>query len=155
MKEKFHRAQRGGGEDHRAAGEPPGLALDPRRGLDGAHLVSGAAIACAIERPDVHNFGFRKHLRPVFFSEVKVVKVECVFRAVAAAHHAAAASDACRSLGTVSPEERIGEGLTNRSISSLEDAHLRAVKRMLDPGSFRRSLQKMVGRSKDFVFRNP
>ncbi len=131
-----------------------GWRSDPRRGFDGAHFVSGAAIAHAIERPDVHNLGFRKDLRPVFFSEVEVVKVECVFRAIAAADHAAAASDARGSRGTVSPEERIRKGLTTHPISRLEDTYLRAVKRMPDSRGFRRSAQEMVGRSKDFVFRN-
>ena len=130
------------------------LALNPRGGFDGAYFVSGAAIAYAIERHDVHNFGFRKDMRSAFFSEVKIVKVQCVFRTVAATYHAAAASDARGSRGTVSPEERIRKGLTRHFISSLENTYLRAVKRMLDPRSFRRSQQETVGRSKDSVVGN-
>src|ERR1039457_949936 len=95
-------------------------------------------------------------MRPVFFSQVKVVKIQRIFCAVAATHHATAAGDARGSRRTFSLEKWIRTGLAGRfPFRRLEDAHLRRVKGVPSPGDFCNSLQQEVGRAEDLVSRTP
>src|SRR5271166_2094406 len=155
MKKKLHRAQRGRREDHSATGEAPGMTANARRRLDRVDLVSGAAIASTRQRFDVHHHGLGKDLRSVFLRQIQVAKVERIFRAMPAAHHATTALDAGGSGRTFAPEERIGESLAaDLSLRRLENADLRAVESVPYTGGFRSLLQKVVGWAEDSVFRH-
>src|SRR5579885_1649413 len=93
------------------------------------YLVTIAAVRCP-ERLHVNHTRFGEELHPTFFSEVQIVLVECVFRPVAAAHHAAAAGVAGGARRTVAAEVRIGVGEpTGFTFGCLEDADVRAIER--------------------------
>src|SRR5271165_2360143 len=122
MEEKFHRAQRRGGENYSAAGEALRLPPNVRRRLDRVDFVSSAAVAGAAKRFDVYHSGLGKDPRPVLLREIQIVEIQCVLCAIAATHHAATTANASRSRRTFSPKERIGKGLvTQLSRSRLED----------------------------------
>ena len=74
--EELHRAKGRCGEDHRPTGETVRLVPNPGRGSDGGDFVSGAAIAGAIERLDLHNLGFRKNTRPMLLCQVEIIKIQ-------------------------------------------------------------------------------
>src|SRR5208282_3372023 len=154
MEKKLRRAQRRGGEDHSAAGEPPRLAANPRGGLDGAYFVSGAAVAGALQRFDVDHSCFGKDPGSALFSQVQITKVQRIFRAIPATHHAATAANAGGSRRTFATEIWIREGLAARlSLRRLEDAHLRSIESMPRARGFGGFLQEKVSGSEDSVFR--
>src|SRR5271165_6895212 len=154
-KEKFHGAERRGGENHSAAGEPGGLPVNECGGINSPYFIAGAAVAEAAQRLDVHHSGFWKDARAVLFRQIQIAKVQPVFRAVAATHHAAPAGNASGSRRTFSAEIWIREGLPARlSLSRLEDTHLRAVKSMSKARSLRGFLQETVGRPEDSILRH-
>src|SRR5581483_12081984 len=75
------------------------------------HLVAGAAVPHAVQRPYVDHARLGKHTRAMFLGEIEIVPVERVLGVVAAPHHAAAAAYAGGALGSIPAEVRIGARL--------------------------------------------
>ena len=76
-KSRSMRAQRGGREDHAAAGEAAASGGDGR-GANRAHFVAFASVGIAIQRADIHHAGFGEYPRAVLLGQVEVVLVEGV-----------------------------------------------------------------------------
>ena len=76
----------------------------------GEDLVASGSVSRAVEWPNVDHLGFSEDARALFLGEVEIVFVEGVLGVVAAADHAASASDAGLAIGTFSVEVGIGRG---------------------------------------------
>src|ERR1035441_2841238 len=105
------------------------MAVDPGDGLHRRDSVSAAAIGFAVKRLHIHHLRLRKYLRTMFFGEVEVIQVESVFRAMAATHHAAAATFAGGALRAFAVEVGVRHRYSaQHSLGRLENGDTGAVK---------------------------
>jgi len=155
LKKEFHGAERRGGEDDPTAGETPGPMVDKRCGLNGAHRVAGAAIGGGSQRLDVHHAGFGKDARSVLFGEIEVGKIQRIIGAIAATHHASAATGAGGSSWAFSAKKWIWKRLiAGLSLGGLKDAHSGAVESIPRARGFCGFLQELISGAEDPIFRD-
>ena len=108
---------------------------------------AGVAFILFVQRFDVAYAAFSQHFYAQFFSQIKIIVIERIFGAVAAAHHAAAAADAGRTRGALACEIRVALLLRLRMfvIRTEIHRHAGAVKAAAHARFIGQFFQHMVG----------
>ena len=143
VKQQSLRAQAAGGHDYILRGE---MLLGLLERLH-RHPPAGVAFILFVQRFDAAYAAFRQHFRAQLFSQIKIVVIERIFGAVAAAHHAAAAADAGRTRGAFACEIRVALLLRLRMfvIRTEIHRHAGAVKAAAHARFIGQFFQHMVG----------